>query len=159
MRNRVAIAFVAVLAGCASYGGGSLPPGAPEAQVRSVMGAPALEFPNADGSRRLVYPRGPLGTQTFMADIDPNGILQSITPVLSDDSFYQVKPGMTREQVLRTIGPPGEAMYFARTNQDAWDYRYQDTWGYVAIFSVNLDKASGQVVSTFKRRLERDRGR
>jgi hypothetical protein len=159
MKIPAAVAFVAFLAGCAAYGGSGLPPGAPEAQVRAAMGAPALEFSNPDGSRRLVYPRGPLGTQTFMADIDRNGKLESVTPVLSDDAFYHVKPGMTRDDVLRTIGPPGETMHFARTNQDAWDYRYQDTWGYVAIFSVNLDATTGVVVSTFKRRIERDRGR
>jgi outer membrane protein assembly factor BamE (lipoprotein component of BamABCDE complex) len=159
MKILAAVTFVSSLAGCASYGGSGLPPGSPEAQVRASMGAPALEFSNADGSRRLVYPRGPLGTQTFMADIDRNGKLESVTPVLSDDSFYHVRPGMTRDEVLRTIGPPGETMHFARTNQDSWDYRYQDTWGYVAIFSVNLDATTGTVVSTFKRRIERDRGR
>jgi hypothetical protein len=156
MRNRFALPLFAVLAGCASYDGSSLRAGAPESEVRAVMGAPAVEFANADGSKRLAYPRGPLGTQTFMADVGRDGNLRSVTRVLTDDTFFQIKPGLTRDDVLRTIGPPGETMHFPRSGQDSWDYRYQDTWGYLAVFSVNFDQ-SGTVVSTFKRRIDRDR--
>ena len=158
MKKLFALPFIAVAAGCASYDGSSLRAGAPESEVRAVMGAPAAEFPNPDGSKRLVYPRGPLGTQTFMADVGRDGSLQSVSRVLTDDVFNHIRPGLTRDEVLRMIGPPGDTMHFPRSGQYSWDYRYQDTWGYLAIFSVTFDQ-SGQVVSTFKRRIERDRSR
>jgi hypothetical protein len=122
------------------------------------MGAPAVEFANGDGSRQLAYPRGPLGTQTFMADIGADGKLMAVRGVLKDDTFYQIRPGMMRDEILRMIGPPGETMAFSRLNQVAWDYRFVDTWGYVAVFSVMFDP-DGKVVSKFTRRIERDKGR
>jgi len=155
----LAILLAAVLAaGCASYGGSSLVPGqSTETEVRGVMGAPALAFETGNGTRRLVYPRGPLGVETFMADIGPDGRVASIRNVLNDETFYQVRAGMTKDEVLRLIGPPGETMGFDRNRTHAWDYRYVDTWGYRAIFSVTFNDQD-VVVSKFTQRLERERG-
>ena len=158
MNRTLSITAVLVAAGCASYDGYSLRPGAStEAEVRAVMGAPAAEFREADGSSRLAYPRGPLGTQTFMADLGPDGVLRGVQPVLGDGSFNRIQPGLTRQDVLRMIGPPGETMTFSQSGNTAWDYRYVDTWGYRAIFSVTFNP-SGVVVSKISQRLERDRG-
>ena len=38
----------------------------------------------------------------------------------------------------------------------AWDYRFVDTWGYTAIFSVTFDR-TGIVVSKISQRIERDK--
>ena len=78
---------------------------------------------------------------------------------LGEDTFNRIQPGMTKDEVLRLIGPPGETMHFARTNTNAWDYRFIDQWGYPAIFSVILDGAGGKVVSKFTQRIERDKAR
>lgn len=155
----IAALFAALLSACASYDGFTLHPGASEAEVRRVMGAPAMEFTLADGSRELVYPRGPLGVQTFMAIVAPDGTLRRIDKALAEDTFNRIQPGMTKDGVLRLIGPPGETMHFARTNTTAWDYRFIDQWGYPAIFSVILDDASEKVVSKFTQRIERDKAR
>ena len=125
--------------------------------MRGTMGVPALEFANGDGSRRLAYPRGPLGTRTFMADVGPDRVLARVSQVHDDDTFYRIQPGLTRDDVLRLIGPPGQTMAFPRSGNYAWDYRYTDTWGYLAIFSVTFDR-DGIVVSKITQRIERDRG-
>jgi hypothetical protein len=146
-------------AGCASYDGHTLRPGvSSEAELRGLMGQPAMEFKESDGSRRLMYPRGPLGTQTFAAEVGSDGTVREIRPVLLDGTFNGIRPGMTQDDILRLIGPPGDTMSFALSRQAAWDYRYVDTWGYTAIFSVAFDD-KGIVVSKFSRRIERDRGR
>jgi len=158
--TRIFPAFAAALwvAGCASYDGYGLKPGAStEAEVRGAMGPPAAEFVATDGSRRLAYPRGPLGTRTFMADVGPDRVLRSVTQVLDDDTFYRIQPGLTKEDVLRLVGPPGDSMSFPLSGNFAWDYRYVDTWGYVAIFSVTFDR-NGIVVSKISQRIERERG-
>ena len=153
------LAAAALLAGCVSYGGASLRPGAStEAEVRSVMGEPGLVIPESDGSKRLVYPRGPLGTQTFMVDVGRDGVLKAVQPVLNDGVFNAIRPGWTRDQILHAIGPPGDTMHFARSDTTAWDYKYRDTWGYTAIFSVPFDR-DGIVVSKLSTRIERDDGR
>ena len=157
-RTAAIATLVLALAGCASYGGAGLQPGvSTDAQVRESMGKPALEFTNPDGTRQLVYPRGPLGTQTFMADIAGDGRLLGIRQVLNDDVFYRIQPGQTEDDVLRLIGPPGQTMGFPISGNHAWDYRFVDTWGYVAIFSVTFDR-QGVVVSKISQRIERDKG-
>lgn len=159
MKNAVLAFAAALLAACASYSGSNLQPGvSTEEQARQTMGAPAMVFPNADGSRQLAYPRGPLGTQTFMVDVDRNGVVRNVRQVLDDDVFNRIRPGMTRDEVLRMIGPPSDSMEFPRMDQVSYEWRYMDTWRYIAIFSVNFDRG-GIVVSKFTRRLERGDGR
>ena len=151
----LAVPLVALLAvSCASYDGRGLRPGASsEADVRGLMGNPAMELASDDGGKRLAYPRGPLGTQTFMADIDRNGRLEAVRQVLTDGTFNAIRPGLTREDVLERIGPPGETMQFSLSGNTAWDYRYMDTWGYLSVFSVTFDP-NGIVVSKITRRLQ-----
>jgi hypothetical protein len=122
------------------------------------MGPPALELPNPDGSRLLAYPRGPLGTETFMVHIGRDGLVQRMDQVLRDETFYRIVPGITKDDVLRLIGPPSEVMDFPRLQQVAWEYRYQDSWGYTAFLSVMIDR-QGVVVGRSTRPIERDRGR
>jgi outer membrane protein assembly factor BamE (lipoprotein component of BamABCDE complex) len=74
-------------------------------------------------------------------------------PHRSDDLFARVQRGMTRDEVQRIAGPPDETMAFPRTHTLAWDYRYYDTWGYFAIYSVTFGP-DGRVASTISRRIE-----
>ena len=148
---------LALLAGCASYDGYNLRPGASQDDVVRTMGAPAMDLANPDGSRELVYPCGPLGTQTFIADIGRDGQLRSIRQVLTDGNFDSIHAGFTRDEVLRMIGPPGDSMDFPRLQQESWEWRYMDTWRYIAFFSVNFDRNRIEM-SKFTRRLERNDG-
>jgi outer membrane protein assembly factor BamE (lipoprotein component of BamABCDE complex) len=66
--------------------------------------------------------------------------------------FARVQPGMTRDDTLRALGKPVEAMKFARSATEAWDYEHQDAWGYLAVFSV-IFGAEGTVVGTTSRRV------
>ena len=151
----LAILLVAAAGGCAAYSGAGLKPGSStESDVRSVMGPPALEMRDPDGSRNLYYPRGPLGRQTYVAELAPNGVLRDVRNVLNDDVFNRIRPGLTAEDVLRLIGPPREKAYFSNLGQTAWDYKYQDTGGYEAILSVMLDRQD-IVVGKVTRRIER----
>jgi len=123
------------------------------------MGPPAMEMRDPDGTRLLYYPRGPLGNQTYLAAIGPEGNLREISNVLNDGVFNAIRPGLTEEQVLRMIGPPREKDYFSNLQQTAWDYKFQDSWGYDSILSVMIDR-QGIVVSKVTRRIERyERGR
>ena len=154
----ICLASLVLVAGCASTGS-SLQPGASETEVRSAMGAPAMELSDPDGVRLLYYPRGPLGNQTYVATLNSGGTLVQVRNVLSDGTFNAIRPGMTEAQVLQMIGPPREKGYFSNLQQTAWDWKYLDAWGYEAIFSVMFDK-SGIVVSKFTKRIDRvDRGR
>ncbi|MFZ3322302.1 MAG: outer membrane protein assembly factor BamE [Usitatibacter sp.] len=152
------VLFCLTAAACASYGGSSLRPGSStEAEVRATMGAPAAEFTAPDGSRKLFYPRGPMGTDTFLVRVGGDGVMRDIGNVLKDETFNAVEAGMTERDILEMIGPPGKTMPFPISNTHAWDYRFIDTWGYYAIFSVTFD-ANGVVLSKLTTRME-GRGR
>lgn len=155
-----AIALIALLAaGCASYSGSGLKPGSStDADVRAAMGEPALEIVEAGGSRRLAYPQGPMGLETFMVRIGPSGALESIEQVLDESHFRRIQRGVhTREDVRGLIGPPWRTLDFARKGQTAWDYRFQDTWGYLAEFSVMFDRGGVVVEMTTVRQDSKDR--
>ena len=123
------------------------------------MGAPAMEFTDPDGSRQLVYPKGPLGTDTLMVYLGKDGVLRDdVRNVLTDQTFESVKAGLTEKDIQRLIGPPAQVIPFALSNTHAWDYRYMDTWGYLAIFSVTFD-ANGIVVSKSKARINDGKSR
>lgn len=137
-----------VLSACASFG--TVSPGATEAEARRTLGVPAIEFEQPDGTRQLVFTSGPLGTQTFMVYV-ANGTVRRAEQVLTDDSFQRIQPGVTtREEVRRMIGPPWRIVRFDNLNQDAWDYRFRDTWGYLADFAVMIDDrgvVAGKVIA------------
>ena len=152
MKRAFLIALVLLASACASQ---PLRPGMSEAEVVQAMGRPAIELRDQDGSRHLAYPTGPFGLHTYMARIAADGRLRVLEQVLDDGRFDAIRPGMTRDELLRHIGPPGERMRFDNLRQTAWDYRFRDTWGYIAILSVMVDD-SGRVASRITRRLERE---
>lgn len=153
-KSLYAVAILFAAAGCASYDGRTLQAGASEVEVKGLMGAPAMEVAGGEGVTRLVYPKGPLGTQTFMADLGPDHRLISVRNVLTDDVFDRMRAGITEKDVLAAIGPPNRTMAFSLSRTHAWEYRYLDAWGYLAEFSTTFD-ADGVMVSKLKRRLER----
>src|ERR1035441_5353156 len=107
MKLWIALLSSLLLAACASYSGGGLKPGEARLEdVQALMGTPAMRWQDADGSVQLAYPRGPLGFDTFMVRLGPDGRLQSITNVLEQAGFARVRPGMTKDEVLRVLGPP-----------------------------------------------------
>ena len=155
MRSHPSIVAALLLAACASYSGYGLKPGASsETDVRRAMGAPAMTFDGPDGSRELIYPRGPMGNETYIARVARGGALESIDQVLNDGTFDNLPLGLTEEEVLRRLGPPRETMAFVLSHTHAWDWQYRDSWGYEAIFSVTFD-AQGRAISKFKQRIER----
>ena len=76
---------------------------------------------------------------------------------LRDGLIPKIEHGMTRGQVTSVLGKPDEVMAFRNTETVSWDYRYTDTWGYMAMYSVTFN-ANWRVVSTFSRRLNDGRG-
>ena len=144
------------VAGCASYSGRGLQPGvATAAEVRRVMGEPVHTCPLPGGMENWIYPRGPMGVHTYNAHIDRDGVLRSLANVLEESHFAQVVKGVTtKDEVLCIFGPPIEEAYFAARKELVWSYRFQDLWGYVALFHVLFNDA-GTVTGTLQVREER----
>jgi len=152
-RRRAVVALCALaLWGCVSYSGRSLVPGQSTLQdVRATMGEPAMQWVNADHSTQLSYPRGPAGYHSYMVYLDPAGRLERIENVMEQESFYRIRPGMTEEQVLRTLGPPVPQWtnYFAVRRELVWEWQYCDELSERARFDVLLDGDRRTVRTSF----------
>ena len=151
MKRWLSLSLLLLLGACASYGGRGLMPGQDRlGNVVRVMGQPAMQWQNADGSKQLAYPRGPMGHHTFMVYIEADGTLQKIENVLEPKHFKRIQAGMNQQEVLRILGPsyPGWTDIFERRDELVWEWRYCDDWSASARFDVLFDNSSGIVRST-----------
>ena len=144
-----------VLAACAGYSGSNLKPGVSTLpEVVASMGQPAMRWKDADGREQLAYPRGPAGTQTFMAFIAPDGRLERIEGVLDMAHFARIEPGKSdKAAVLRLLGPsPSQwTEYFKARDELVGEWRFCDGLGLRAFFDVLFDATTGIVRSSFQR--------
>ncbi|MBL8483351.1 MAG: hypothetical protein JNJ60_14225, partial [Rhodocyclaceae bacterium] len=104
----------ALLAACATFQG--IRPGVDtEDAIRARFGAPRMQWADADGSATLVYPFGPLGLETWMVKINPEGRVISAEQVLQmSTGFARIQMGMRGDEVTRILGPHYEQSYFSR---------------------------------------------
>lgn len=119
-----------------------------------VMGVPAMQWQEADGTRQLSYPRGPEGPHSFMVFIDTDGRLLKIDNVLNDRHYALIVPGKTTQaEILRLLGPPTPqwTTYFAARDEFAWEWLACDATGFMIRFNVFFNGKEGAVRSTMAR--------
>jgi hypothetical protein len=154
-RRLVPLVGVFVLSACASYSGSNLKAGVSTLdEVVASMGEPAMRWKDADGQEQLAYPRGPVGTQTFMAFIGANGRLERIEPVLNNAHFARIEPGKSdKVSILRLLGPsqPQWTVYYQARDEVDWEWRYCDSLNLTAFFGVAFDATTWVVRSTYSR--------
>ena len=115
-----------LLAGCAGPGITPLPAGADEAALRQRWGEPSARYSLPAGSR-LEYATGPYGLTTWMVDLDAAGRVLGAQQVLTDRHLQAVQgrlPGMTRDELLRVLGRPGERRGGGWQGGEVWSWRY-----------------------------------
>jgi hypothetical protein len=120
------------------------------------MGEPAMQWQEPDGSRLLAYPRGPMGVHTYMVKIANNGKLQGIENLLTSGNLRRIEAGMSKEQVLRALGPsqPAWTVYFKARDELVWEWSYCDDFNQLARFDVLFDGTKEVVRSAFSHREE-----
>jgi hypothetical protein len=124
-----------VLSACAtSSGPDNLKPGASAAEITAQMGREVASYALPNGGKRLEF--SGRGARTYMLDVDASGKLVDWTQVLNEDNFRNIVPGMTREQVLMTLGQPSHVAPGGRQGGQVWSYNFQNTqcqWFQVSI--------------------------
>jgi hypothetical protein len=152
MRNGIfflALLPLGLISSCTVYSGYGLKPGVSDVDdVQRVMGQPAMRWQNPDHSTQLAYPRGPSGLHTYMVSIGQDGKLQGIDNVLDLKFFARIQPGTTKEEVLRTLGPPGWTTHYPNRDTLEWEWRFCNVWNEAARVDVLCDNTSGTVRST-----------
>jgi hypothetical protein len=157
MKKLFAVLLILLLVACAGYSGKGLVVGESGMDdVIRVMGEPRMQWVDADGTRHLAYPRGPSGVHTYMARIGVDGKLQHIENVMDPLTFGRIKAGMSKDQVLRILGPsdPSGTAYFKARDELVWEWLYCDEWSKLSHFDVLFDGASGSVRSTISVRVK-----
>ncbi len=114
----------ALLAACAWYSPSGIVAGQSEADVVRAMGAPSGRYALPGGAVRLEYARGPYGRVTYMVDLDAAGRVAGWQQVLTEANFLRVRPGMSRDELLRLLGRPGEVFRVPWQRAVVWNWRY-----------------------------------
>ena len=119
------LATAALLSACAGY---QPQAGASMDAVRAQWGAPTSTYTLPGGTQRLEYATGPYGRTTWMLDVAADGRVQSARQVLNEAEFQNVQVaaarGLSRDELLRWLGRPGERRHGGRPGGEVWSWRY-----------------------------------
>lgn len=116
-----------------------------EQDVRRVFGTPQGERA-VGGGKGLVYPLGPEGAGTLLLKIGADGRYAGREDLLTRNQFQRIREGMSGDEVVAAIGPPGRRQEYRMKNETAWEYRFNDG-AETRMFVVMFD-AGSRVVST-----------
>lgn len=123
-----------LVAACASPSPEGISPGASVEEVRAQMGEPIATYALPGGGKRLEFSGA--RARTYMVDIDASGHMTQAVQVLNETNFRNIVQGMTREQVLMTLGRPSNIASGGRQGGEVWSYHYQNVqclWFQVSI--------------------------
>jgi hypothetical protein len=119
----VCLALIAVT-GCAGYAPSRQSIGQDRAALLASMGQPEREYA-LDGLSVLHYPRGPAGSHTYFIYLDGNNRVMKWEQVLTEERFNTISPGMTKDQVILTLGVTKINHGLSRNRGYVWHYRYE----------------------------------
>ncbi|MDO8418509.1 MAG: hypothetical protein Q7S90_00635 [Rubrivivax sp.] len=126
--KRSIVAGVAAALWLAACGTPPPGPGTARDDVLRDWGRPTARHTLPMGAERLEYASGPYGRTTWMIDIDASGRVVQARQVLTEAEFMQVQVraagGLTRDELLRWIGRPGERRHGGWAGGEVWSWRY-----------------------------------
>lgn len=130
-----------VLGGCAAMMRTAPMPGDTRDAVTTKFGPPTAVYQEA-GGQVLEYASGPFGHETYMAHLGPDGRLTLFEQVLTGQKFATLKiGGVTRDDVLRTLGRPSERSYLDLPELEVWSYRYKENGVWNSMMHAHFDRA------------------
>ncbi len=88
------------------------------------FGEPEAVWEGEAGARIFEYNRQPAGHRNYMITIGPDGTMQRIRQVLTDETFAKVAQGMPMEDVRRMLGKPAKVTPFELKGEIHYDWRY-----------------------------------
>jgi hypothetical protein len=148
-RSVLLCTVAAALHGCAVV---APPAGTLQAEVLQRWGPPTARYTLPEGGQRLEYATGPFGKSTWMLDLDaggPSGRLIRTQQVLTSESlqaFQGLAPGLSRNELLRALGTPGNRRGGGRQGGEVWSWRFETNeclWFQVSIGHDGLVRDGG----------------
>ena len=125
MKSIAVTVLALALAGCAGFSGRGLVAGQSSGEeVEALMGPAAETRQDPGGETVRYYSRLPYGREMYAARIGIDGKLLALEQRLTDGNVAKLRPGITREQDVRTlIGPPYRVDAFRRLEREVWTYK------------------------------------
>jgi hypothetical protein len=143
-------------AGCAGFSG--ISPGTSAQQVETMVGAPASVWKNTDGSEVWEYPRGPLGSETYMVTLGSDRAVREVRQVLSDEYISKLHVGMPRDEVRRLLGRPRDIGFSGANDEEIWSWRYRE-WGVRNMeLYVQFDRPTGALKKVTRMQIDTSDG-
>lgn len=117
----------ALLAGCASDPRYSVSPGMTGTEVSSRVGKPVATGRLPSGEEYWDYSTQPFGYRIERVTFAPDGRVQEVRNLLTEENFKRLQQGMSAADVARLIGPsaPSEHRAYGGGTK-SWSYRYDD---------------------------------
>ena len=118
---------VVAVAGCNTFGPPDIRPGQTVAEASLRLGPNTGRYAMPGGVTRLEYATGPYGRTTWMVDIDAEGRVIAASQVLNEKNFAEFQgraSGMSQDELLRTLGRPGERRHGGWQGGEVWSWRY-----------------------------------
>jgi hypothetical protein len=153
MRTLFAVLAAALTAGllsaCSHFGNiASITPGTPESDVISRAGTPAERHALKDGSTALEYPTEPTGFENWRVTLGADGTVKSVEQLIDEPYFARLKPGMSRAEVLQTLGRHSEESAYKGLNESVVSWRYREFGNRLLFFNAHFDASTGQLKYT-----------
>ena len=116
-----------------------------EQDVRQLMGKPDMIWEEENGSRKLEYPRGPMGTQTYFVFIGPDGRYLGMERVLVEANFNKIQVGMSTDDARRILGKQTEVTPYALARGEVWSWRYEGEAQKTMFFNAHFDQSTKRI--------------
>ncbi|MES2100991.1 MAG: hypothetical protein V4569_14285 [Pseudomonadota bacterium] len=142
------LAALALLAGCATFAPGGLPPGTRIATARAAAFGPSGEYALPGGGTRLEFAQGAFGKQTYMLDFDKSGVLVSSQQVLTELNLATIAPGMSANELRAGFGRPAWVFGVQHPRAHIWNYRFDGgdcVWYQVTVLDDTQTVASAGI--------------
>ncbi len=136
-------AFI-LLNGCIGYSPDDRLIGSKREDITNRLGMPTSELGVSAGTI-LIYARGPFGKHTYFVYMDQLDQMTHWEQVLIEKNFNQIIPGMSREEVIGTLGESKINVALARSRGYVWHYRYFNPhcrWFQVEFDSENIVRST-----------------
>ncbi len=153
------LALAWMLSACAGYSPAAVRTGMSADEVQRLMGPPTGRHALPGGGSRLEFARGPQGFHTYMVGLDATGRTTGWQQVLQENSFHAIRPGLSREELLRALGRPGFVRAGGYQPGEVWTYRFDDVfcrWWEVEVVDGRVRGAGFSPDPRCEKNVERD---
>lgn len=137
------------LAGCANMA--DVPPGTSIGDVYQNFGQPNTVCARADGGQRMVWSQQPMGQYAWGTNVSPQGQIDQIYPVLTNENFAKLSTGRwTPDDLLCEFGRPAfiDEVGTPSVRQVVWNYRYRESSAWNSLMYVYMGP-NGDAVTRF----------